>query len=128
MVELHRSIKNKIIAGVCGGLAESLKINPIFVRLLFLLSILWGGSGVIVYLILWMLMPEVNYDINYSISITRPAHNRFFAGVCAGIAKYFKIDATLLRIVFIIATLYFGYGFLIYILLWILIPNEKYEV
>ncbi len=127
MVELHRSLNNKIIAGVCGGLAESVKINPIFMRLLFTLSILWGGSGLIIYLILWIVMPEINYDIHFDTNIERPLQNRFFYGVCAGIAQYFKIDVTLVRIVFIISSLYLGYGILIYLLLCIVLPNEKME-
>lgn len=55
---LHRSQTDKIIAGVCGGLAEYFNIDPTIVRLLFILIIALGGSGVLLYLILWLLMPK----------------------------------------------------------------------
>jgi phage shock protein C len=57
---LHRSRRNKIIAGVCGGIAESLGWSPTSVRILYVvLSILSVGfPGTIVYIILWLVMPQ----------------------------------------------------------------------
>jgi phage shock protein C len=57
---LHRSRRNKIIAGVCGGIAESLGWSPTAVRILYVvLSILSVGfPGTIVYVILWLVMPQ----------------------------------------------------------------------
>ncbi|MEA3459593.1 MAG: PspC domain-containing protein [Chloroflexota bacterium] len=55
---LHRSRKEKMIAGVCGGLAEYFRIDPTIVRLAFVLLTLADGIGVLAYLILWAIMPK----------------------------------------------------------------------
>jgi phage shock protein C len=57
---LRRSRKNKMIAGVCGGIAEFLGWNPTAVRILYvLISILSAAfPGVIVYIVLWIVMPQ----------------------------------------------------------------------
>jgi phage shock protein PspC (stress-responsive transcriptional regulator) len=52
--------KNKVISGVCAGLAESMGIDPLIIRLIFLCAFLFFGTGLGVYLILWLLMPEGN--------------------------------------------------------------------
>lgn len=56
--KLVRSKKDQIIAGVCAGIAEYFDIDPIIVRLLFALLVFSGGSGVLIYIILWIIMPE----------------------------------------------------------------------
>jgi phage shock protein C len=57
---LYRSRRNRLIAGVCGGLAEWLGWSPSWVRLLYILiSVLSiAFPGIIVYLILWVVMPQ----------------------------------------------------------------------
>lgn len=55
---LHRSRKERMIGGVCGGLAEYFRIDPTLVRLVFVLLTLANGMGVLAYLILWVIMPE----------------------------------------------------------------------
>lgn len=56
--------------------------------------------------------------------LTRSSH-RMIAGVCAGIAEYFGWDATLLRIVYILATFFTAFaGVIIYIILWIVMPAK----
>ena len=54
----------------------------------------------------------------------RSRSERWLAGVCGGIGDYFDIDATVIRILFILFGLVFGSGLLFYIILWILIPLE----
>ena len=54
---LTRSSNDKMIAGVCGGLASYFEIDPTLVRLGFVALLLLGGSPVLVYLVLWLLMP-----------------------------------------------------------------------
>ncbi len=57
--QLQRSRSNRRIAGVCGGLATFFSINPTLVRLIFVLLGLPGGApGIVLYLILWFVMPE----------------------------------------------------------------------
>lgn len=53
-----RSAKDKMIGGVCGGLGEYFKIDSNIVRLLFVAFTFLGGSGVLVYIILWIVVPE----------------------------------------------------------------------
>lgn len=59
---LYRSRKNKMLAGVAGGVAEYFDIDPVIVRAAFILSVFVGGAGVIAYLILWIILPEDKAD------------------------------------------------------------------
>ncbi len=54
---IHRSHDEKMIAGVCGGLAEWLDLDPSIVRLIFILMALTFGHGILVYLVLALVMP-----------------------------------------------------------------------
>lgn len=54
---LYRSNTNKVFAGVAGGIAEYFDIDPIIVRLLFVIITIAGGSGVLIYIILWIALP-----------------------------------------------------------------------
>ncbi len=54
---LYRSEQNRVLGGVCGGLGEVFKLDPTILRVLFLLIILFGGSGLFLYLILWVVIP-----------------------------------------------------------------------
>ena len=59
---LRRSIMNRQVAGVCGGLAEYFQIDPTVVRVLYVLaSIFTAFCGCLVYLLLWLLIPEREY-------------------------------------------------------------------
>ena len=56
---LYRSTKNKIIAGVCGGLAEYFGVDPVIVRIIWVAFLLLSfGIAVIIYLILWLVVPK----------------------------------------------------------------------
>ena len=57
---IHRSRDEKMIAGVCGGLAEWLDLDPSIVRLIFVLLGLTFGHGILVYLVLALVMPLDN--------------------------------------------------------------------
>lgn len=54
---LYRSRNNRMIAGVCGGLAEYFHIDVTWVRLLFILFLLVGGSAILIYVIMWLIVP-----------------------------------------------------------------------
>ena len=60
--KLHRSRNNRIIAGVCGGLAEWLGWNPTLVRVLYVVVSILSVAfpGILVYLILWIVMPKAS--------------------------------------------------------------------
>jgi len=57
--------------------------------------------------------------------LQRPLQGRRFAGVCAGVAEYFDLDVTLIRIAWVVAFFCFGTGFLAYIIAAFLMPNEE---
>lgn len=58
--KLHRSKKERMIAGVCGGLAEYFNADPTLIRLLWVVLTLFSGvaPGVIAYIIAWIIVPE----------------------------------------------------------------------
>lgn len=56
--KLVRSRTDYMLGGVCGGLGKYFKIDPVFIRLVFVLITLAGGSGVLIYFILWIVMPR----------------------------------------------------------------------
>ena len=48
----------KMIGGVCAGLAEYLDIDPTIVRIVWVLMVLFAGFGILLYIILWLIMPK----------------------------------------------------------------------
>lgn len=59
---LYRSRSDRIIGGVCGGLGEYLSIDPTVIRILYVLFALTGGSGIFIYLILLLIIPEEPWE------------------------------------------------------------------
>ena len=55
---LYRSKKERIIAGVCGGIAEYFNVDPTLVRLAWVVLALGWGTGVLAYIIAWIIVPE----------------------------------------------------------------------
>ena len=55
---LHKSLKDKKVAGVCGGIAEFLNTDPTMVRLVFALLCLGWGSGIVAYIVCALVLPE----------------------------------------------------------------------
>ncbi|GGK78804.1 PspC family transcriptional regulator [Sphaerisporangium melleum] len=55
---MYRSRKHKIIAGVCGGLADKWGVPPTLVRLLFILSCILPGPQFVIYIIMWAIVPK----------------------------------------------------------------------
>ena len=149
---LYRDMANRKIAGVAAGIAQYFAVNPLWIRLAFVFgtiflpaSNIWmrhntrvdfGGWLVLAYVILWILLPK-RYDA--------PAHpeallnsgplagRRLFrdtgtgkvAGVAAGLAAYFNIDVTLVRVIMLAGLFAGGFTFLLYIILWIVLPEAK---
>jgi phage shock protein PspC (stress-responsive transcriptional regulator) len=56
--------------------------------------------------------------------LIRPREGRMVAGVCAGLAAYFKVDVTLVRLAFGISAFIYGLGALAYVIAWALVPEE----
>ena len=56
--KLYRSRKDRKMAGVCGGLAEYLNTDPTVIRVLFIVLAVLGGAGAVIYLAMWLIVPE----------------------------------------------------------------------
>ena len=55
---LYRSQRNRVIAGVCGGIGEYFNLDPVVVRILWLVAVLGFGTGVLAYFICWLVIPN----------------------------------------------------------------------
>lgn len=67
---LYRSKSESMIGGVAGGIGEAINLDPTFIRILFILLVLVGGGGVILYIILWIVLPlndQTTYNVNSNI-------------------------------------------------------------
>jgi len=60
---LYRSDEDRVVAGICGGLGEYFCIDPVLIRLLWIVSIMLGGGGLIIYLLGWLLIPRRPMDL-----------------------------------------------------------------
>jgi phage shock protein PspC (stress-responsive transcriptional regulator) len=57
---LKRSLTDKMLAGVCGGLAKYFELDPTLIRLAFVFAVILGGTGILAYLIMWVIVPKEN--------------------------------------------------------------------
>jgi phage shock protein C len=58
--KLYRSRTQRMVAGVCGGLAEYLNVDATLIRVLFLILAVFGGSGLVIYLAMWIIVPDAS--------------------------------------------------------------------
>ncbi|MBD2767645.1 PspC domain-containing protein [Hymenobacter sp. BT664] len=151
---LYRDMANRKVAGVAAGIAQYFAVNPLWIRLGFLFATLFspaigiwtdshhdghlglGGWFAIAYIVLWIVLPK-RYDapaLNEALLNSGPlAGRRLFrdtdtgkvAGVGAGLAAYFNIDVTLVRVLLLAGLFVGGFTFLLYIILWIFLPEAK---
>lgn len=64
---LYRSKNDSMIGGVAGGIGKSINLDPTLIRILFILLVLVGGGGVLLYIILWIVLPlddQLSNNIN----------------------------------------------------------------
>jgi phage shock protein C len=59
---LYKSRKNKVVDGVCGGIAEYFDVDPVLVRIIFVLFFFFGGSALIAYIVGMIIMPRAPYE------------------------------------------------------------------
>jgi len=126
MKKLYRFVEDRKIAGVCGGLGDYFDLDPVFFRLFFLASLLFGGLGALAYLILWIMVPEKTGAQGEPRPLKRlhlSNSDRKIGGVCGGLGERFEIDPVLFRVAFILLALACGLGILLYIALWLLVPR-----
>ena len=56
--KLYRSEKDKIIGGVCAGIADYFNIDPVIIRIIFVIALITEGLGLMVYIVLWIVLPS----------------------------------------------------------------------
>ena len=138
---LYRDENNKILGGVASGIGAYMGIDPVIVRVLFIVS----GIGLLAYILLWIFVPGSNSLVNGARKrLYRNPETRIIAGVCSGIGSYFNISAWIPRIIFLIPFISFVFRWghfgpitfpnfltfsfspgtlIIYIILWLVIPE-----
>jgi len=154
---LYRSENDKILGGVCAGLANYLRIDPAIVRIIFILLTFTGGAGLLIYLVLWVILPYKSLPDNVRKRLYRNPDDKVIAGVASGLAAYFHIEVWIPRLIFalplivsilssIFRHIWWDYNnplfytgglggtlFITYIVLWIVLPeattaSEKLEM
>jgi len=129
---LTRSRSHGTIAGVCAGLAEYFDVDVVLVRAAWVvLSIVPGCviGGVLAYLAAWLLMPEGPDAVSASPArrLMRSTTDKKIAGVCGGLAEYFGVDATPVRLLWVVLSILGGAvigGVIAYALAWLIIPRS----
>jgi phage shock protein PspC (stress-responsive transcriptional regulator) len=120
------------IAGVCAGIANYLETDVALVRAIWVLLSLVPGAligGALAYAAAWVLLPISTAPLPASVTkrVVRPQFDRKIAGVCAGLAKYFNADVTLVRLIWVVLSIYPGaiiLGVIAYAIAWLVIPSE----
>ena len=128
---LYRNTKNKAISGVAYGLSEYLKVDPMLVRILWLVSFFFYGFGLLPYILLWIFLPvkdENGIDNERVVTkLYRDEEDKIVGGVASGLAAYFGIEKNLVRVLFVILSVWAGVSIIIYIILWIALPKAQTE-
>ena len=145
---LYRNENDKVIAGVCGGLAAYFGVDPLIVRILFVVCALGFGFGFLVYLVLWIAVPSTASTVIGSARkrLLRDPEDKIIGGVCKGLSYYFGINVWIPRILFLIPFFSFFFKWahwgafnypnflsisfspgatIIYIILWLVLPEAK---
>ncbi|MEE9167194.1 MAG: PspC domain-containing protein [Candidatus Neomarinimicrobiota bacterium] len=55
---MHRNKTGAKLAGVCAGLGDYFEVDPVLIRLIFVILCFWGGAGLILYIAAWIIIPE----------------------------------------------------------------------
>ena len=131
---LERTPTEGKIAGVCAGIAVYLDTDVALVRALWVLLSLVPGAligGLLAYIAAWLLMP-VSLAPAVPVAkrrVVRLQTDRKIAGVCAGLARYFELDVTVVRLLWVVLSIYPGaiiLGVIAYAIAWFIIPPETH--
>ncbi len=125
--KLVRDQKRKVLGGVCAGMAHYFSVDPVWTRLAFALFTLAYGTGLLAYIILWILLPgDENIQEESAVKkMYRNPEGKVLGGVAGGVASFFGIDKVLVRVLFVALAFAGGFGIILYIILWISIPEAK---
>jgi phage shock protein PspC (stress-responsive transcriptional regulator) len=94
---LFRNADDKIIGGVASGLANYFKIDPVVMRIIFVVlfaPLFW------VYILLWVIIPSQSVETNITKRLYRSAEDKVISGVCGGLAAYFNVGTWVPRLIF----------------------------
>lgn len=123
----------KKLCGVCGGIADYFNLDPTLIRIIVAAVSLATAilPAIFIYLVAALVMPKppenyYQYYNNTSKKLKKSTDKKLF-GVCGGIAEYFSIDSTIVRLLFALSFLFFGYGLGLYIVCAVLMPGAIIE-
>jgi phage shock protein PspC (stress-responsive transcriptional regulator) len=123
--QLFRDQKRKVLGGVCAGLGTYFNVDPVWIRLLF---VILSGVTLLVYLIMWIFVPG-SYDLEepqVEKKMYRDGNTKVIGGVSGGVAAFLGIDIVAVRILFVVFAIIPGaIGLIAYIVLWIVLPEAK---
>jgi len=149
---LYRDESDKMLGGVCSGLANYLRVDPTIVRLVFALITFGAGTGILLYILLWIILPSKRLENATSTKrLYRNPDEKVIAGVASGLAAYFDIAVWVPRLIFVLPLVvgiftsifrhafWFDYNpfpgivfgsfggtlFITYAILWAVIPEAK---
>lgn len=142
---LVRDMRRKLLGGVASGIAHYFTVDPLWVRLTFLLLALGfpalvgatngpdnfagsvSGITILLYIAMWIAFPgSTTLEEDKSIKkFYRDPDRKVVGGVAAGVASYFGVDIGVVRFLWVLTIFFFGTGFLIYIVLWVISPSAN---
>lgn len=132
--KLYRDNKRRLVGGVASGIANYLSVDPLWIRLIFIILmfdifVTFAVSSIVflTYIILWIVLPgsdELEEDKAMK-KMYRNPQERVIGGVASGIAAYFDTDITLIRVLFVLSIIVGGFGLIAYVVLWIILPEAK---
>ena len=125
--QLLRDERRKILGGVASGIANYFNVDPIWIRLLFALTAFAYGITILIYLVMWIVVPGSSdlEEPEVGKKMFRDPDRKVLGGVSGGVAAFFGIDLVAVRLLFLVFTIFFGVGFIVYIVLWIALPEAK---
>jgi len=127
--KFYRDESEAKLAGVCSGIAKYIKSTPSRVRLVMLIFFVLGRNVVLIYIGLWLLFPKGIYEEGTTRKLYRSPRNKKIAGVCSGIAECVDVKPNTVRLIWLVTAFlsnFFGFGILIYLLIWAMLPERIY--
>ncbi|MFD0738455.1 PspC domain-containing protein [Lysobacter koreensis] len=131
MQQLRKSSTDRQLDGICGGLGEHTPVPALVWRVAFVVLAVCGGAGLLVYALLWWLMPSADSSGATAGSewnlhaLRRSDTDRQIEGVCGGLGEYTPVPSWLWRVAFVATVFVGGAGLLAYVLLWLFVPKAE---
>lgn len=130
--QLRKSTNDRVLDGICGGLGEYTPVPALIWRVLFVLTAVFGGAGLVAYVLLWWLMPTADSagassGTTWNLQgLRRSATDRQVEGVCGGLGEYTPIPSWLWRAAFVGLIFAGGFGLVAYVVVWAFVPREEH--